>query len=342
MAQLASIATALGVSVSTVSRALRRHPAISPATIRRVEEEAARQGHRPNPYVNLVMAHMRRSGPLPHTATLAWIDSFPRADDWRTSPVQRQFFAGAKIRAEARGFHLERLRARGGGIKPERFMGILHARGILGALCPEPSAIGDALIDPARLATVTVGFRSESPTLHFSTNDQYATARAGHRALLDGGCKRVGFITRRYLEKMVDYRFTAGYLSVAAEHGETAPPPFLLDEQDATSFAAWLQTHRPDALLTTVAPELPELLASAGRAIPRDFSAATLDWQADRPELAGLRQNHERVGAAAVDLLVAQIENNEIGPPENARGTLVESVWHDGPSLHLAQRIASR
>lgn len=331
--RLEPIARALGVSTSTVSRALRNHPALSRETIARVKAEAERQGYQPNPYVSLVMTHMRQASSLPYAANLAWIDSFPEAGMWKASPAQQGFHAGASARAEARGYRLERIRVRASGLRPARVMSMLSARNILGVLCPEASALSDQLVDPTRLATVTVGFRSETPALHFSTNDQYATARAGHRKLLERGFKRVAFVTRRYLERIVDYRFIAGYLSIAAERGEAAPPPFLLDEQNGGAFQAWMRRHRPDALLTTIAPELPSLLAQAGLRVPRDIACATLDWQSDQPELAGLRQDHERVGAAAVDLLVAQLEGNEIGIPENARGTLVESVWHDGPSL---------
>lgn len=329
MPHLQDLARALGLSTSTVSRALRNHPAISAETVRRVQDEAERQSYRPNPHVSLVMSHMRRSGPLPYQATLAWVDSFVGINDWKASAPQRQFFSGAEARAHRRGYRLERFHVRAEGLTPDRVMSIFQARGILGALCPEPTAISDGLVDPARIATVTVGFRSESPALHFSTNDQYATARTAHRVLQERGRRRIGFVSRRYLEEIVDYRFTAGYLSVAVACDEMAAPPFLVDEKSAAAFRTWVLDHDFDALLVTVVPELSELLACLPKKKRGSLFCATLDWQKDLPDLPGLRQDHERVGAAAVDLLIGQLERNETGLPENAQGTLVESVWHE-------------
>jgi hypothetical protein len=64
---------------------------------------------------------------------------------------------------------------------------------------------------------------------------------------------------------------------------------------------------------------------------------ATLGWQPDRPEVAGIDQQAEVLGAAAVDLLVAQEQRNERGLPEHPRMILTEGLWRDGPSAPKAR-----
>jgi hypothetical protein len=58
-----------------------------------------------------------------------------------------------------------------------------------------------------------------------------------------------------------------------------------------------------------------------------------LDWQKADPQFAGVDQDHARGGTAAIDLLVAKLNRNEIGPETAPSGILDEGIWHDGPSL---------
>ncbi len=48
---------------------------------------------------------------------------------------------------------------------------------------------------------------------------------------------------------------------------------------------------------------------------------------------AGINHRREHVAAAAVDLVVAQLLQNEFGVPEAPRQILIPPVWVDGPSV---------
>lgn len=337
MPRLDSIARALGISESSVSRALRNLPGVSPATAKRVQAEAERQGYRPNPYVSLMMSHMRRAEPMPYVATLAWLDSFPSAGQWRTIPAQREFYRGAQARAKELGFGIERFCAFADQMTPDRLMGVLRARGITGVLCPDPPPElrrdGNVIVDPALFAVATVGYRSEQPALNFSSNDQYLTARSGHRKLRELGYRRVGFVTKRFIEEVVEYRFSAGYYSLFAECAEvTSIPVFFADDDNPATFRDWLLETQPDGVLTTWVPQMQRFLEESGD-MGTKLGWATLDWNSLQPDIAGMEQTHARVGAAAVDLVVAQLHRNELGAPINVQGSLIEGVWHDGASL---------
>lgn len=331
---LESVARAAGVSVSTVSRGLRNDPQIAPATRRRIQRIAREAGYRANPYVSVLMSHVRQSRPAPYIATLAWLDRLP-PNAWRKNPVQTQFFLGAQARAEELGFRLERIACRT-GLTPARLREILHHRGINGVLCSADqldAGSRELPLEVEGIAVATVGCRFTRPDLHFSTNDQFATARLGHRRLRALGYRRVGFVTTRGLEAQVDYRLAGGFLSIPTERPEDGGiPVFFADEHTDGEFAAWLDRHRPEAVLTTYLTELAEKIRRTGRRIPEDLGFALLDRDEENGAVAGVCQEHRRVGAGAVDVVVSQIRRNEFGLPLHAQGVLIEGAWIDGPS----------
>src|ERR1700712_2596131 len=75
------IAELAGVSVMTVSLALRNHARITQKTRTRIQEIATRIGYRPHPYVSALMANLKtfRHRHAGASATLAFIYHFPRS-----------------------------------------------------------------------------------------------------------------------------------------------------------------------------------------------------------------------------------------------------------------------
>ncbi|WP_221031322.1 LacI family DNA-binding transcriptional regulator [Actomonas aquatica] len=334
--KLETIAQAAGVSISTVSRALQKNPQIARATQTRIRDIATRLGYVPNPYVSTLMAHVRQHRPLPYQANLGWIDRLP-ANTWRHNPVQSQFFEGAVHRAGTLGYQIERVSCLEADMTPRRLRNIMRARGINGVLCSADTPESRQTVlpfDVNSFAVVTVGCRFTKPDLHYSTNDQFYTARMAHQHLQQLGYRRVGFVTTRGLEDIVEYRFTGGFQSAAPSLGpEQAVPVFYTDGQPGDpAFADWLRTYRPDAVLTTFMVDLLDQITATGLRVPEDLGFAVLDWDARTPHIAGVRQDHRRTGAAAVDVLVAQLQSNEYGVPEHARGVMIEGAWQDGPT----------
>jgi hypothetical protein len=61
---------------------------------------------------------------------------------------------------------------------------------------------------------------------------------------------------------------------------------------------------------------------------------ATLYWNANRPELAGIDQCYERIAGYAVDLVIAQLNNNETGVPDLPHMMLFPGKWMDQRVKH--------
>jgi LacI family transcriptional regulator len=75
-----------------------------------------------------------------------------------------------------------------------------------------------------------------------------------------------------------------------------------------------------------------EMLGKLGYRVPGDLGLAattTLDGNAD----AGINQNSEEIGAAAVETLLELIYRNDIGLPKLCREVLVDGSWQDGGTL---------
>jgi LacI family transcriptional regulator len=71
------IARHLGISQTTVSFALRGHPAVGAATVRQVREAARKLGYRPDPLISALMAQRRSRNEVPLRAKIAFLTPFP-------------------------------------------------------------------------------------------------------------------------------------------------------------------------------------------------------------------------------------------------------------------------
>ena len=67
---------------------------------------------------------------------------------------------------------------------------------------------------------------------------------------------------------------------------------------------------------------------------PRDIGLVSLDWDEDtKDEFAAVDQSALAVGAAAVDIVIGQMRQNERGIPAIPQTVLVDSVWKPGASV---------
>jgi DNA-binding LacI/PurR family transcriptional regulator len=344
---LAALAAAAGVSKSTASRALNGRSSTASVTRVRILALAEKMGFRPNPYLRTLMTQVRERGALPYKATLAWVDCHPDPESWRGEPVNSTFWEGAKERADALGYTLSRFTVASPRLTPDRLTNMLLARGIHGALIVNtPHYLQDGMTPPLRmqeLASVLIGSHTALPGLNFAINDTNATARLACRQLRRLGYRRIGLLTSRHVELCVDYGFVGGYASVLGEHGESFPAPvlYLGLYESPEPIVAWIRKHKLDAVLVTYRPKIMAELASCGLKVPEDLGLATTDWSSHPPQLSGVDQQHTAVAAAAVDLLDAQLQRNQIGLQPQPHGALIEGLWHVGESA-VEQKTPSR
>jgi DNA-binding LacI/PurR family transcriptional regulator len=175
-----------------------------------------------------------------------------------------------------------------------------------------------------------------SPVTHVVTSDQVANMMLAFEQILRRGYERIGFITETAARKWI--LFEAGFLMAQQrlEHRNHIPL-FRVAEHDPTTsqqaLARWLKKEKPDAIITTVR-EARNMLQKAGCRVPDDAGLAAMsivDGNAD----AGIYQNSEEIGRAAVLLLISMIQDNDRGIPLLHRELLVPGTWVDGSTLPL-------
>jgi LacI family transcriptional regulator len=95
------------------------------------------------------------------------------------------------------------------------------------------------------------------------------------------------------------------------------------------SFAKWFKKHQPEVIISKdsfVQPRFAEL----GLRVPRDVAFVDVFLESNDGRTAGVRQNHDTVGALAVEILAGQLHHNKYGIPEIPTTTYVEGTWFDG------------
>lgn len=327
-----TIAERAGVSLMSVSRALRNERGISPATRKRILKVADRLGYRPNPLVGALMANLRRVRPQESVQTIAFITSHATPDEWRDYVTPRLYYDGARARAARLGFRLEAFWLNDEQMPGPRLSSILRARGVRGAIiCPSPFPGGSLGLNWGDLAAVALGYSVPQPQLHRATNHQAHTIRLALTELVKHGYRRIGLAVPTHYNARVDHNWSSGFFGYQDQVPVANRVPMLLrPELDARTVQAWVKRYRPDAVVGGMPLEW---LGETGIAIPEEMGYAELHYHPSMGDIAGVDQNIPAVGAAAVDLVVEQLYHNQSGIPEIPKVVMIEGKWHAGGTV---------
>ncbi len=334
---LSDIAKEAKVSRTTVSLALRNSPRISAAVRTKVQAIARKLEYRQNPLVTAHMAYVRTLHPHYTGQCIAFVCNRSLAEVERdTRTPLRKYLHATRERARSLGYELELFNLAESGMTPQRMTKILLARGISGVIF-HPMDDGSGLVglplDPVNFALVMIEHVFIEPRLHKVCDDQFSTIGRMIQRLLDYGYTRIGIAMSSRADDHANHHWLAGYQAFQSlnEPGNTLPH-LITSEWTRERFLAWYRYHRPEAIIT-IDEDTVLWLREAGLRVPEDVACATLYWKEDRAYLSGFYQNHEHIGAAAVDMIASQLNHNERGLPVEQRTMLVESVWKEGSTL---------
>lgn len=333
------VALALGVHRTTVSLALRRDPRIPSATQEKIRAAAEKLGYRPNPLVAALMQQQRGRQTSRGVTTLAYLTYDNVKEEWRQNPAYVEIFDGALTRAGSLGYRLEEFSLTKGGMNPRRVQQILRTRGIRGViLAPPPGSDSRVEINLKDFAAIGLGLRIQEPFIERVSTDHYQAMRLTVRACRAKGYRRPGLVVGETASERIGHRWEAAFLvegwmtarrksvpilTGPINHGARATPP---------EFQNWLTQHRPDVVITTPSDRAAEWLAAIQATSPQT-GFASLGLRDRSGKIAGVWQNHARLGAIAVELLAAKLQRNEHGAEHATDTHLVEGEWIDGASL---------
>lgn len=338
-ATLRQIAELTGLSRMAVSIALRGKPGVSESTRQKVERVAAELGFVPDPEVSKFLSRIRtkHSGAGPR-ACLALLTSGGCPGAWRQFETERRYVEGAEKRALEYGYRLEEFWMDDPALSPSRFSSILWNRGIEGVVvAPVQGRLSEKSrtltgFDFSRFSCVEISETVETPDLDRATHDQFTSMRRCLAELKALGYQRIGLVLERALDLRANGRWTAAVLEHRLWH--PLPPPLILEEPCVRQFSRWHERFRPDAIVSVDGFAL-RLVREAGLRVPHDVAYASLDLDGEnegRERFAGIDQNSNLVGAAAIDVLVASIQRGSCGIPEKPIRMEIEGTWIGGPS----------
>lgn len=338
---MSDIARRAGVHASTVSRALRDDPRITPKQRELIRRTAQALGYRANPLVAALMS-ARRGRRAPHyQATLAYLTNYTPE---RAALFHRNFgqlLDGARRSALAQGYRIEEFNLHDSTLTPGRTTEILRTRSIPGLLVAPLHSMNDSIgVDWAAFSTVAIGLSLGSALVHRVAHNHLSGYGLAARRCRAAGRHRLGLVVSRPGHEKVEKRWLAGALLDQWEYPTDVPvPPLLHDQNGVEQFEAWFRQHQPEVVLASNIMEITAWLKTLGLKIPRDLCLVGLDRRTRDRGIAGIDQNYERWGANAVDFLIGMIQRNERGLPENPLTMLSEGVWVNGRTLTHARAV---
>lgn len=324
----------LGISHTAVSMALANHPRISEETKRRVRELAESTGYRPSALVSALMTRVKQGKPASARGeVLAFLSAYPRENDWKKLPNTFEGVAGASRQAELLGYRVEHFWLGARASQAGHVSRVLRARAVRGAFMisiPEDASL--LALDWDARPVVAIGYSFQQKRIHQAAHNHVEGVIACYRELRALGYRRIGLALVRYDDEQVRHYWRAGFLAAQQVHGGAVLPiHFHPGYDDDPGFMAWVRKQRPDAIIGSYPNLALTLLEKHGVPVPEKIGYASLDIDRRHVgEIAGIRQDWEKTGAALVDLLVGQINANEHGLPATPKLVQVEGSWMAG------------
>jgi LacI family transcriptional regulator len=333
-----SLAESLGVSVATVSEALRHSTKVKPETAERVRREAEKMGYKRDPLLGATFSSLRRGQHREFRGTLAVVD-VADGDRCELMLFHREVLKGAEQRATELGFRVELfwVGKKAPALSVSRLSSVLYARGIPGVVFLPFDRLQDfSDFDFGRFAAVAVDRRLVRPSLHAVQPDHYLSMRRAVQELFARGYERVGLCLEARKDERVDHKWSSGYVSAFRLTGRKMVVPSLVQEKpDQGEFTAWVKKHKPDVVVGH-GQVMIDWLEQAGLPVPKRVGFFRINVSEGTRPCAGLDLLPERLGITAVEAVVGMLHRREQGIPAHPQAILIDSLVVDGPTIRGA------
>ncbi len=328
---LRDVAKEAGVSLASASYALRRHPTVSAATHRKVEEAAARLGYRLNPQLAAFMQARRVGRSMQRDAAIALVHSGP-ASEFAGASYAGMCVRGLHAVAHERGYAVDPIRWHGerkdAAAKLER---VLIQRGIRGLILVPPPDVGrwSLPLDWTRFFGVTLDYSLIGAPVHRVMDHHAIDLRMALQKVKAAGYRRPGLVLNAVNnERTHELRLGAFLAGAAAGFADAAPPLMIEDRSERRGqLTRWLHAHRPDVVLSPdngVARELQDCRPAQERD-GADF-VSLAQYEGNAP-FTGIVIDAEGIGRTAGFLLMSLLEDARNARALRPQTILLESAW---------------
>ena len=335
---LKAIAKRAGVSVATVSMALRGCGTISKSRSEEIRKMAESMGYRPNPLLSSLASKKFRTGKTIRGTPIA-ILNFPMSasGEGSSGSIQEMYIRDLVREARSLGYAPEVFHFPfGRGVRHlER---VLHHRMVQGILLhgsvDQHGMMED--FDWSPYPVVQCARFHISPQFHTVRSNVFQSVKLAFEKVHAFGYRRIGLAVARHDIPLEDDQARHG--AAVAVATECMPPRrrlpvFLGSINDIPAFKAWVKKNRPDAVIG-FSPRFYWFLLDLGFSIPGDMGFASLHLSSEPEEpVSGLLQNNEVIARQSVILLDQLIRERQRGIPELPMHLLIPSTWVDGQTL---------
>ncbi len=339
---LAAVARLAGVSAMTVSRVLRNSPLVTAKTRKTVLNALKRSRYRPDPQIVRLMGVIRARKVRGIRSVIGFIrDDIPE-DELHDLAYQYHSIANIRDYAARYGYLVEEFFLGRSGITPNRLGQILRSRGVEGIIVsPQSSRLMGAQFDYSPFAAATLGYGLPTVSVHRASTNMTQGILDATEELHRRGYSRVGLAITPWIDARSNYTYSGALLHYQQNVPANRRVPLLLFPENRIShgarvFLAWFKRHRPDAVITFDAYVPDWLTGELALGIPKDVGVVVHDWTPRMTTFAGIDHRRPHVAAAAVDLVVTQLMQNQCGVTEVPRQVLIPPRFVAGASIRNA------
>lgn len=327
---MADIAAKAGVSRAMVSLVLRNPTRGTPEMVRKITAAVDALGYCRDPLHAAFVAYRRRHAHRDKHTTIAFLSTHPARTPWRRFRSYVQMYEGAARRAHELGYRLEEFDCSARGMTPGRLRSIFLARNIHAIIvAPLPGRSTAIDFDLGSFACVGLGSGFRDPAFEYVSNDQFQSIVLATRKALKLGYRRIGLVVSRATSERLGGRWLAGFLLVQKEVPSSMRLPPLMPEsaeETALLLPAWMQRHRPDAIIYAEN----ELESPVFLPLQDKIGLVSLHVMDPDGPISGIFQASGEVGARAIDLIVAQLQDYGTRRITNPGMHFVPGQWIDG------------
>lgn len=334
---LKSIARKAGMSIATVSMALRGDGKIAKETAARIRALADRLGYSPDPLLASLASRRFRAQKSVEGLPLAVLE-FPIFEG---SPVYAKDYRPALFAEARRLGYAPQVHGARDIARHHDFARSLYQRGVHAVIVtgqPPPDFFSSNPVW-TRFALAQCGrYHADLPVHAVRPHVTQALTLAFSELRLRG-YRRIGFALgrhRRLLEDDLARLGTALVLMDQEIEPEDRIPPYRGQMHDQTAICEWASAQRADAYVGFSDAMWYSLDEKLGIKCPRDAGFAALHISpssASAPVVSGLDQRRDEIARQTVQLVDQMLRHGELGPMGEPRQILIPSRWIDGSTL---------
>lgn len=346
---LRTIAENLGVSIMTVSLAMRNSPEVSQKTREQIQDKAQQLGYMPDPALSALIAYRTNSQVPTFAGTVVYINNFDYPN--LTSPdcklkIHHELFSGAQHRAEQLGYKLEEFWLRDPRRTVEQSLNILRAKNIRGLLIgpQKESGKNDCPIPWHEFSCVKYGYSLSQPHLNTVCSDQFLAMHKCIEELVRRKYLRIAMVYSTDQSRRNFHKQLGAYMAAAHAYGTETIPPYIEDTPvDNEKFMHWYHRYKPDAIVCGNDQYL-KILSEQNIRIPEDVGIAIPYKHVEAPYngYAQVEEYYRISGEKMVNLLVQMLQQNERGIPRHPIDIICGVEFVDGVSIRSIDDSAAK